>query len=102
MALVATGTFERIVALAAIIFVANYCVCYIALIVLRVREPHAPRPFRAWGYPWTTALLVAGSGLFHAANALSDPGSTVYAVLLLCACVPAYLFKRKRGRTGTA
>ncbi|MFZ0960384.1 MAG: APC family permease [Terriglobia bacterium] len=102
MALVATGTFERIVAMAAIIFVANYCVCYIALIVLRRREPHLPRPFRAWGYPWTTALLVAGSGLFLAANALSDPSSTVYAVLLLCACVPAYLFVRHRSRTGLA
>ena len=102
MALVATGTFERIVAIAAIIFVGNYCACYVALIVLRRREPHLPRPFRAWGYPWTTALLVAGSGLFLAANVLSDPINTLYAVLLLGACAPAYLFMRKRGRTGTA
>jgi APA family basic amino acid/polyamine antiporter len=102
MALVATGTFERIVAIAAIILVGNYCACYVALIVLRRRAPHLPRPFRAWGYPWTTALLVAGSGLFLVGNALRDPINTLYAVLLLGACAPAYLFMRKRGRTGTA
>jgi APA family basic amino acid/polyamine antiporter len=99
MALVVTGTFERIVAIAAIIFVGNYCACYIALIVLRRREPNLPRPFHAWGYPWTTALLLAGSGLFLAANVLGDPRNTLYAVLLLGACAPTYLFMRKRGRT---
>jgi len=102
MALVATGTFERIVAIAAIILVANYSACYAALIVLRLREPRFPRPFRAWGYPWTTALVVAGSGLFLVGNALRDPINALYAVLLLGACAPAYLFMRRRGRTGTA
>jgi APA family basic amino acid/polyamine antiporter len=102
MALVATGTFERIVAIAAIILIANYGACYAALIVLRRREPHLPRPFRAWGYPWTTAVVLAGSGLFLIGNALSDPANALYAGLLLGACGPAYLLMRKGGRTGTA
>jgi hypothetical protein len=25
----------------------------------RRREPHLPRPFRAWGYPWTTIAVPA-------------------------------------------
>ncbi len=27
---------------------------YISVFVLRRREPDLPRPYRAWGYPWTT------------------------------------------------
>ena len=29
-----------------------------AVFVLRAREPHAPRPFKALGYPWTPAIFV--------------------------------------------
>jgi APA family basic amino acid/polyamine antiporter len=31
------------------------------VIVLRLRRPEAPRPFRAWGYPWTPVLFLAVS-----------------------------------------
>jgi APA family basic amino acid/polyamine antiporter len=31
------------------------------VIVLRVRRPEAPRPFRTWGYPWTPLLFLAVS-----------------------------------------
>ena len=29
-----------------------------AVFVLRAREPNAPRPFKALGYPWTPAIFV--------------------------------------------
>ena len=32
------------------------------VIVLRIRHPGAERPFRAWGYPWTPLVFLAGSG----------------------------------------
>jgi APA family basic amino acid/polyamine antiporter len=31
------------------------------VLVLRVRRPDAPRPFRAWGYPYTPLLFLAVS-----------------------------------------
>ena len=31
------------------------------VIVLRRRQPNAPRPFRAWGYPWTPLLFLTVS-----------------------------------------
>ena len=34
-----------------------------ALFVLRRREPDAPRPFRAWGYPLAPALFTITSAL---------------------------------------
>jgi APA family basic amino acid/polyamine antiporter len=50
--LIATGTFQRLVAMTSFFPAANYCLCCIALITLRYREPEARRPYRAWAYPW--------------------------------------------------
>jgi len=92
MLLVATGTFERTIAIAAIFFVANYAATYIALLVLRRTAPDLPRPFRAWGYPWTTLTLIAGSLLFLIGAVASDTRNSLYAVGILALSAPVYLF----------
>jgi basic amino acid/polyamine antiporter, APA family len=51
-ALLLRGTFDRLFAMVAIFASCNYMSAVLSLIVLRRREPQAPRPFRAWGYPW--------------------------------------------------
>ena len=58
------GSFERVIAMLSIFFVANYTLSYTSLFVLRKREPNMPRPYRAWGYPWTTAIALAASATF--------------------------------------
>jgi len=93
--LVAWGTFEILVAIDAVLFVAIYCVAYSAVFVLRRKEPELRRPFRAWGYPWTTAIVLIGSCLFLVGAAASDPRNTFYGVALLAISVPTYLWKRR-------
>ncbi|PYU02944.1 MAG: APC family permease [Acidobacteria bacterium] len=58
------GSFERVIAMLSIFFVANYTLSYTSLFVLRKREPDMPRPYRAWGYPWSTAIALAASATF--------------------------------------
>jgi APA family basic amino acid/polyamine antiporter len=96
--LIASGRFEDIIAIAAILVAALYAVNYIAVIVLRVREPAMPRPFRAWGYPVTTALVLAGSLLFLAAAVHDDSKSAERVLALLAVAAPAYLWMRWRRR----
>ena len=96
MMLVATATFERIIAIAAIFFVANYAVSYAALLVLRHTAPELQRPFRAWGYPWTTLLVLAGSLLFLAGAVKSDIKSSVAAACILAASAPVYILLNNR------
>lgn len=96
MLLVATATFERIIAIAAIFFVANYAASYAALLVLRHTAPELPRPFRVWGYPWTTLLVLAGSLLFLAGAVRSDSKNTLVALCLLAASAPVYILMVKR------
>ena len=62
--LIATGTFQRLVAMTSFFLAANYCLCCIALITLRYREPEARRPYRAWAYPWSAWIVAAGAVIF--------------------------------------
>ena len=78
-------------------FVANYILSFISLFVLRRREPEKPRPYRAWGYPWTTGLALIGSILFLAGTVASDTWNSVYALALLAVSYPVFrLMKRAR------
>jgi APA family basic amino acid/polyamine antiporter len=96
--LIASGSFEVIIAVAAILVAAMYCANYIAVIVLRLREPDMVRPFRAWGYPVTTVLVLAASLAFLAAAIHDDPASAYRAVALLAMAAPAYAWMRWRQR----
>jgi APA family basic amino acid/polyamine antiporter len=83
LALIATGTFQRLVAVVAFFLAANYAVCCLALIVLRRREPDRARPFRAWGYPWSAALVLAGAAAFLVGAAAGDTINAAGALALL-------------------
>jgi basic amino acid/polyamine antiporter, APA family len=85
IALIATGTFQRLVAVASFFLAANYFVCCLALIVLRRREPETPRPFRAWGYPWSAAVVLAGAGAFLAGALFADTANALLALALAAA-----------------
>src|SRR5262249_24175043 len=62
--LFALGSFERVIAMLSFFFVANYSLSYASLFLLRKREPDLSKPYRAWGYPWTTGIALSGSVLF--------------------------------------
>jgi len=93
-----SGTFERVIALLAFFFVANYTLSFVSVFVLRWREPDAPRPYRAWGYPWTTALALAGSIAFLAAAVMSDTRNSLWTLLLLAASYPVYRLSQRLAR----
>jgi basic amino acid/polyamine antiporter, APA family len=96
MALILSGTFEQIIALATVLFLLNYISAYAALFVLRLREPGLPRPYRAFGYPFTTAIVLAGSVLALIAAILEDLRAALAAGLLLAACAPIYAWIARR------
>jgi APA family basic amino acid/polyamine antiporter len=83
-------TFEKVITVLAFFFVANYALSFISVFVLRAREPEKERPYRAWGYPWTTALALLGSILFLVGAVASDTRNSVYALVLLAASYPVF------------
>jgi APA family basic amino acid/polyamine antiporter len=84
------GAFERVVAMLSFFFVANYTLTYASLFILRRKEPQMPRPYRAWGYPYTTTIALAGSILFLIGSIATDRHNAPLALLMLIASYPVY------------
>lgn len=93
-----TGAFDAVLALAAFFFVLNYVVSFSALFLLRRREPAAPRPYRAWGYPWTTALALTVSIAFLVSAAVGDTRRSLWALAVLAVSYPVYWAGNRRSR----
>lgn len=91
----ASGTFNRAIAVAAFFFVANYTASFASVFWLRRKEPGAIRPYRAWGFPLTTGIVLAGSVAFLIAAILADPRNSIFALLLLAASYPIHHLLRR-------
>ena len=102
LAFIATGTFDRALALIAFFFVANYLLTFISVFVLRRREPDTPRPYRVWGYPWTTGIALAGSLAFLVGQCLGDTRNSLWSLGLLAVSYPAYLAIKRSRTSGEA
>ena len=90
-----SGTFNQVIAVLAFFFVANYTLSFVSVFVLRRKEPNAARPHRAWGYPFTTGLALAGSLTFLVGAVASDTKNSVAALMLLAASYPAFLLMKR-------
>jgi APA family basic amino acid/polyamine antiporter len=89
LVLIATGTFQRLIAIASFFLIVNSVVCCASIFALRRREPDAPRPFRAPGYPWSVALVLAGAVAFLVGAVMADTanagGALIFVALSLLA-----------------
>lgn len=90
-----SGTFAKLLAGLAFFFVTNLMLVFLSTFVLRRREPHAVRPYRAWGYPLTTAFALAVSAAFLAGAVWGDTENSLYALALLALSLPVYLLLRR-------
>ena len=99
VALILSGTFEQIIALATVLFLVNYVAVYLAVFVLRRREPDLPRALIVHSdFPYTTGIVCAGSVLALIAAVAENTGSALAAALLLAACAPIYGWVARRKR----
>jgi APA family basic amino acid/polyamine antiporter len=85
-----TGAFERVIAVAAFFFVANYTASFLAVFRLRRTEPDTPRPYKAFAYPFSTGIALLGSLAFLVSAMVADPRHSAVALALLLLSYPAY------------
>jgi APA family basic amino acid/polyamine antiporter len=91
------GNFEKVIAVLAFFFVANYAISFTSLFILRRRDADKPEGFRAWGYPWTTGLALAGSIAFLVGAVWNDRENSLRALILLAISYPAYILMKRLG-----
>jgi APA family basic amino acid/polyamine antiporter len=100
---VATGTVDQVLAVVAFFFVVSYTISFAIVFVLRRREPARPRPYRAWGYPWTTGFSLLGSVAFLggaiAGDVAAGTRNSLYALLLLALTIPVFLLIKRTLKT---
>jgi APA family basic amino acid/polyamine antiporter len=89
-----------VIAIAAFFFVLQYVMSFSALFVLRWREPDRPRPYRAIGYPVTTAISWLGGVAFLVAVVMQDRRNSAIAIAILIACYPVYRLLRLPRQAG--
>jgi len=98
MPFIVIGTFETLLAILAFLFILLYLSGFAALIVLRRREPELERPYRAWGYPWTTIVVIIGALAFLIAAVVGDSLNALYTLALMLISYPAYLYAKRLAR----
>jgi len=98
MPFIVIGTFETLLAILAFLFILLYLSGFAALIVLRRREPELERPYRAWGYPWTTIVVIIGALAFLIAAVVGVSLNALYTLALMLISYPAYLYAKRLAR----
>lgn len=91
-----TGTFQQIVTYTAF---PNYLFLSLAvagLIVLRIREPELPRPYRVWGYPLTPLLFLLIFAWYLVNSLVHQFQNTMVGILLTVSGLPFYFYFRRR------
>ena len=99
LSLIATGTFQRLTAMTSFFLMANYSAACLALFVLRRREPDLPRPYRAWGYPWSVWIVMVGGVIFVIGMLIGDSFNGLAALGLLAVGLIGRLVFSRRGST---
>lgn len=95
--LVLSGTFERLVTYTGFAVVLFAGITVLSLFVLRHREPDAPRPFRAIGYPVAPGLFVVASAAMVINAIWREPLPSLGGMAILAAGIPVYwLFQRRQ------
>ena len=95
--LVLCGTLSHVVSYTGFAVVLFAGVAVAALFVLRRREPDAPRPFSAWGYPWAPAIFIVASAAMVVNEIVRNGATAIVGLAVIATGVPVYyLFAKRR------
>jgi basic amino acid/polyamine antiporter, APA family len=93
--LILSGGYERLIAVSSFLVVVLYLSGFSALFALRAGEPDLPRPFKAWGYPWTNLGVLLASAAFLVATVVGDLKDALFTLILIALSYPVYFFVAK-------
>ncbi|OQX53985.1 MAG: hypothetical protein B5M54_06170 [Candidatus Aminicenantes bacterium 4484_214] len=88
--LIMIGGFHFLLHLSVFFFLFLYVMLIAGVILLRSRQPEAPRPYRAWGHPWSTYICLLGWLLIALFQAVNELQAAVYAAIFIAVSWPVY------------
>lgn len=100
--LATSGTYSNLldfVIFAALLF---YLLTVGAVIILRVREPNIPRPYKVVGYPLLPIFYLVSATLVMVGQIYNRPNYAGWGLLIILAGLPVYFFWHFKNRTQDA
>lgn len=88
--LIMATSFEQLFALGVLMMTAVTLFAFFSLLRLRRREPQLPRPYKAWGYPFTTWLTILVTMALFIGFAVGDPVNFGIVVAITALSYPCY------------
>ena len=95
MALIIYSSFEELFALSVFMMTIVTGFTYASVIRLRKKEPALPRPYKAWGYPWSTIIAIIITVAMFIGFAVSDQKSLVIILVIVSISYPFYRLLEK-------
>jgi len=95
-----SGTYEQITSYVVFGSWGFYALTAASVITLRRKMPDAPRPYKAWGYPYATLVFVALAGWFVYNTLVEDTRDAVVGIVLLLVSLPLYYHWTKQSAAG--
>jgi APA family basic amino acid/polyamine antiporter len=94
MVLAVSGTFEQLLTYVVFVGWIFYALGAACVFVLRRTKPHAPRPFRVPGYPWTPLLFIVAAVALVANTIATQPARAAIGIGVVLLGLPAYFVWR--------
>jgi len=88
--LIIIGGFEFLLHLSVFFHLFVYVLLIAGVIILRVRQPDADRPYRVWAHPWSTLLCLLGWIGLSLFQAISEIETAIYAAIMVLVSWPVY------------
>ncbi len=91
-----SGTYNQITSYVVFGSWGFYALTALSVMALRRKLPDAPRPYKAWGYPYTTLLFVAVTCWFLYNTLVRDTRNAVIGSVLLLGALPFYFYWKRK------
>ncbi|MCW3111238.1 MAG: amino acid permease [Segetibacter sp.] len=93
--LILSGTFDQLTDMIIFAVFIYYGATTLGVFILRKKMPHAPRPYKVWGYPVVPAIVILFCAVLLVNTIFSRPREAAIGVVLMLTGVPMYYwFKR--------
>lgn len=90
------GTYEKLISYVVFTDWIFFSLAALSVFVFRRRIPHAERPYKTLGYPFTSLLFIALSTLFVCYTMIEKPAESFAGLGFLALGVPVYYFWKKQ------
>jgi basic amino acid/polyamine antiporter, APA family len=91
-----SGTYSQLLDYIIFAELVFYVLTIVGLFVLRVKQPDAPRPYKAWGYPVLPAIYIVMAAWICIVLLRYKPQYTWPGLVLVLLGIPVYLFWSRR------